>query len=348
MCCSNSDGEAYRARYADSIEDLIASRQEECARKREAFFDKYFVKRPDVIRSKMCELLGWPLTAERKPPLSVNTEKLGERDGVSICRVEFELFPGFRYFGILSVREDGKKRPFVIAQHGGSGTPELVTNLTDADTANYNHMVERVVARGVNVFAPQLLLWDPHVNKARPKDERFQSGGFRHELDGALRQVGSSITALELYCIRSAIDWFDAAPFTQSGRIGMIGLSYGGFYTLFASALDTRIKAAVSSCYFSERWKGLSIWSDWNWDGFAEYFMDAETALLSYPRCLTIQNGAQDELFLAERSINEEKRLRYLSEKYTSGSDWYTFELFGGKHELSKDDAAIDRMVSKL
>ncbi|WP_438983966.1 hypothetical protein [Vulcanococcus sp.] len=33
----------------------------------------------------------------------------------------------------------------------------------------------------------------------------------------------------------------------------MMGFSYGGFYTLYTSALDQRIKAAVVSGFFNDR-----------------------------------------------------------------------------------------------
>ena len=68
---------------------------------------------------------------------------------------------------------------FVLVQHGGKGSPELVSGVYDGDTANYNHMLERVIAQGVHAFAPQLLLWDKElyeINYDRQSiDERIKS-----------------------------------------------------------------------------------------------------------------------------------------------------------------------------
>ena len=47
--------------------------------------------------------------------------------------------------------------PLVIAQHGGYGTPELCADMNGKN--NYNHMVQRILARGAAVLAPQLMLW---------------------------------------------------------------------------------------------------------------------------------------------------------------------------------------------
>ena len=85
----------------------------------------------------------------------------------------------------------------------------------------------------------------------------------------------------------------------------MIGLSYGGFYTLYLTALDKRIKAALCSCYYNDRTYYSN--SDWSWFGSANMFEDAEVASLIFPRKLWIQVADNDELFhvsSAKKSLN--------------------------------------------
>jgi fermentation-respiration switch protein FrsA (DUF1100 family) len=60
--------------------------------------------------------------------------------------------------------------------------------------------------------------------------------------------VGSSVSAVEIYGIKRILDYFENKPFVSN--LGMIGVSYGGFYTLFTAALDTRIKATVASTMY--------------------------------------------------------------------------------------------------
>ena len=75
----------------------------------------------------------------------------------------------------------------------------------------------------------------------------------------------------------------------------MMGLSYGGCYTLYTAAIDTRIDAAVSSCFFNER--NRYLWSDWSYFGFMNEFNDAEVCALICPRALMIEVGDSDTLF---------------------------------------------------
>jgi dienelactone hydrolase len=50
---------------------------------------------------------------------------------------------------------------------------------------------------------------------------------------------------------RRALDYLETRPEVDAARLGMIGHSLGGQETLFTTAADTRIKAAVSSCGFA-------------------------------------------------------------------------------------------------
>lgn len=59
-----------------------------------------------------------------------------------------------------------------------------------------------------------------------------------------------SITAKGIWNHMRAVDVLQSLPEVDPGRIGCIGHSLGGHNTLFLAALDTRIKAAVSSCGF--------------------------------------------------------------------------------------------------
>ncbi len=91
-------------------------------------------------------------------------------------------------YGILFVRGKDHKRPLVIAQHGGLGTPEMCSGFFDSE--NYNDMTRRILQKGVNVFCPQLYLWD---------QQRFGRGTpDRTSLDNSLKHMGSSIAAVEL------------------------------------------------------------------------------------------------------------------------------------------------------
>lgn len=317
----------YKQEYLDGLEALISRREQAYEKKRDSYIRDIF-KNPEFYRDELKSMFGYPLT-EKKPQTlpKVKTEPVS--DGV--VRMSFEILEDVWMTGLF-FQKDEKKRPLVIVQHGGLGTPEFISNFYD-DTANYNHMLERVVQYDVHAFAPQLLIWS---------QEEYQLPFNRQEIDARLKRVGSSVTAVEVYGIMRILDWFEAQDYVKN--FGMVGLSYGGFYTLTTTALEPRIQSAVSCSYFNDR---TTIgWTDWTWENAAEKFFDAEIACLAYPRRLCIEVGNKDELFNIESAKKEWERLKKLCAPV--GTDWVDFIEFDGDHEFCKSDEPIKRLADDL
>jgi hypothetical protein len=224
--------------------------------------------------------------------------------------------------------------PFAISQHGGDGTPEYCSGLTGS--SNYNNMTRGVLEKGIAVFAPQLLTWDTGS---------FGPNHNRDTIDRRLKQTGGSLSALELYRIIRSLDYFAAHKDIDRERMGMIGLSYGGFYTLYAAALDTRLKAAVSSCFFNNRY--VYDFGDWVLYNAANKFMDAEVGALVCPRQLYIEVGKKDELFDVKYAGTEAGKLQAVYDKLNI-SDSFCYKEFEGCHELDKSGDGIDFLCRHL
>jgi dienelactone hydrolase len=257
---------------------------------------------------------------------------LSEEENFTLYRAELEILEGVRLSGLFFKMKGEGKKPLVIVQHGKSGTPEIMSGLLGS-TWNYNDMLMRVAQNDVHVFAPQLLLWDA-AQYGAPFD--------RITLDAALKRTGSSVAAIELYEISGIIDYFEKQDYVSS--FGMVGLSYGGFYTLYATALDTRIKSAISCSFFASR--DACSWSDWVWQDSANRFDDAEVACLVYPRRLCLEMGTRDELFRSEYSEESFERIKAYCKD--ARIDWCDLILFDGKHEFCLDDAPIERLINDL
>ena len=197
-------------------------------------------------------------------------------------------------------------------------------------------MVLRVLKPGVKVFAPQLLLWNSAV---------YGSGYDREWLNRRLIQQGGSITAFEVQCLKRLLDWWENDPATDTQRLGVIGLSYGGMYALHFGALDTRIYATYSSCWFSDRKK--HNWCDWTYFNAERTFFDTETASLVFPRRLYIEVADEDEAFPASDGRQERLRLEAYAAK-TGNADKLTFKEFKGKHELDLDSDTLETFVKDI
>lgn len=322
---------AYKEAYLKGIEQIIANREQSARIKRDDYSANIFQKQ-EQFREELQGMLGWPLTEirERTVPIA-RLEKLTDEREYTIYRVTLEVMDGLEMTGLLFQKKAGIK-PLVVVQHGGYGTPELISNFY-GDTSNYNDILERVLKEDVHVFAPQLLLW---------QCESYQVEHDRVNLDARLKRVGSSITSLEIYAIIRILDYFESHEYVSN--FGMVGFSYGGMYTLFTAALDTRIKSAVSCSFFNTR--GEIAWSDWTWFCSAERFCDAEIACLVYPRRLCIEVGVKDEFFSIEGARAEMHRLKEKCKEV--GTDWLDYIEYDGIHEFCLEDGPIKRLVEDI
>ena len=322
----------FKKKLVDGLDELILSRQRELEEKRKEY-RKDIMSDPEKYREAFKTMLGWPLVGHRDEGLpDVTSVELAHENGYTIYRMTFRILGTVDVTGLYFEMDGNEKRPLVIAQHGGWGAPEQISNLY-GDTENYNHMVERVLEKGVHVFAPQLLLWNPNKSPVEYN---------REKIDGRLKRVGSSVTAVECYALMRILDYFEARDNVSS--FGMLGLSYGGFWTLYLSALDTRIRSAISCAFFNKR--DQYPWTPWTWFGAAEKFDDAEVAALVYPRKLCIQIGKNDPLFDAKYGYESFESLVEICGEV--GTDWVEFMPFDGDHEFCKDDAPIDKMIKHL
>ena len=245
-------------------------------------------------------------------------------------RAMIPVLPGVHSEGIYIVPKSIRgKAPLMISMHGGGGSPEVA--LFNGG-ANYHDMVRGAVKRGYVVYAPQ------HLFRAEgyPQD-------IRRQIDDRLRLIGTSITAVEIAKITYAIDELANRPEVDMSRIGMVGLSYGGYYAQVTPAIDTRIKVSVSSCYFGVQ-EGryeqdeLSVPSDFRFMNRMTLFNDADLVALICPRAHQIQAGTKDNASHREKGkILAPRAAAYFEKLHLS--DRFQHVVFEGGHEFN-DEAA--------
>lgn len=325
----------YKAEYLSQLEGFIKKRQAECSEKRKDYIKDLFSDQ-ESYRNDFKNMLGWPLNDDEemaKIP-EVKLVELSREDGYTLYRMQIEILDGVWLTGLFFRMDGDDAKPLVFVQHGGWGTPEFMSGVYGS-TANDNDMLQRIIKYNVHAFAPQLLLWNPST---------YALGVDRVSIDARLKRVGSSITAVEVGGYRKAMNYFENQSYVKS--FGMVGLSYGGFYTLFTTASDTRIKSAISCSFFNTR--DAYPWTDWTWWRAAEHFDDAEVAALVYPRKLCIEFGHLDEMFEFENTKRSFERLTELCQNSGVGTDWVTLYDFDGIHEFCRDNGPIEKMLNDL
>ena len=333
--------DGYRRNYAQGIRDYIADENLRHRQLRQSWMSpEALVSNPEKYRNLYCKLLGLDIFPAEKQRDGF-CEIVGQDDVCEIYRLVVYPVKQIPFYSLLLIPHGVKApMPLVIAQHGGGGTPELCSDMCGKN--NYSHMVQRILERGAAVLAPQLLLWaQVELETARAHPIPYD----REKTDRELKRFGTSITALEITGIRRSLDYVLEMERLDSNRVGMIGLSYGGYFTLHTMAADTRIKSGYSAAAFNDR--DAVAMADWHYFGSAALFQDAEIAALCAPRKLFVQVGKADAVFDYRSAVPELERVKNYYQAYGC-ADNYKYDIWEGGHRVSDDDAGFEMLFSEL
>lgn len=323
-----------RAEQARELESYIGTLKADDSRLKALFTPEYsspaaYERSTRKLRRAFEESIGYPPPGrpDGEPP---SFTRIGEDDIGTYYRARISVLPGVHAVGIYIVPKGLKGRaPLVISMHGGGGSPEVALF---HGGANYHDMVRGGMKRGYVVWAPTHLFFA----EGYPRD-------IRNRIDSRMRHVGTSLTAVEIAKISRSLDVILKRPEVDPKRVAMVGLSYGGYYTLVTAALEPRIKASVSSCYFGVQeyryeQDELSIPSDFQFMNRFTLFRDPEIVALVCPRALEIQAGATDAPTHREMG----RRIAPQGESYYKGlgrQDNFRFVIFPGGHEFNDASA---------
>ncbi len=284
------------------------------------------------FREQLAESFGYP------PPLATKgseprTVFVGKDSVCSIYRIWIGVAEGVEAYGLYMVpHKIAGKAPLLICEHGGGGNPEAICDL---DTRiNYHSFGHEAAKRGYIVWAPGLVMRCGYGND--PEIE----GAERNLLDRRLRLLGTSIIGMELQMIiEGTKTLIRHHPEIDSDRIGMTGLSWGGFYTLHVAALFPEIKVAVPSGNFREHELVLNRVDDPKNRvdrNLFDLFGNAQVAGMVCPRPLMIQMGAEDTLFDLEGVRREAKKAAAYYEKLGVG-DLFEYSEHAGGHVFENE-----------
>lgn len=339
-----------RKAYFDGILGVIQNKAQEAEKLRDSFITpQALTDDREEYRKKYIDMLGWPLNgyAHEYDP-NVKKQQVEDLGFLKIYRLSVETLPGLWFEGLIyEPAEHDEKAPLVMINPGGGYCAEDLIAHRDFTCGQYKNFGGRIVEKGAILYAPQFLLW---IDKESEK-YGMQHPQTRQFLDVKLKALGGSIAALEIYNVKRAIDYFVKHEPIDPERIGMMGLSYGGFYALYISAAETRIKSTFSSCFFCDRFcsetEQTSCRSDWLWQNSANTFFDAEVAALIAPRALYIENGMEDELFPIEKVRAESERLKPFYSAANADS-LLLFHIGQNGHEVSDGDLGFNFFVDNL
>jgi cephalosporin-C deacetylase-like acetyl esterase len=193
--------------------------------------------RADHIRSKVWELIGGQL---EKTPLNSRIAGRIDRGAYRIEKVIFESLPQVYVTANLYIPASGNP-PF----------PAVVSPLGHTEDGkayrNYQYLYQNLARKGyvVLTFDPfgqgeRLQYLDPATGKSRygPTGEHSQAGR-------PLILVGDTFALYRVWDGIRGVDYLLTRPEVDGTRIGCTGHSGGGTMTMYLTALEPRLKAAV-------------------------------------------------------------------------------------------------------
>ncbi len=291
------NSEHIRKLYADSVDNAVKILQEHSKKERHTYVTpQSMAENREFYRSEYTKMLGIDVCKEVFGTGIPNCDisDVGTDALCSIKRMKFEISKDVYFTGLMLIPHTQKeKSPLAVMSHGGGGSPELCCDIVGQN--NYGGVVRKLLSKGFIVFAPQLLLWDLSPKLCESEVPAYTAQYNRLNSNNDLKQCGTSIAGFEIYCISRAIDFLLSLPYIEAEKCGMLGLSYGGFYTLYTMAYDTRIKCGWSAAFFNDRTK--YSWHDMTWCGSGRKFLDQEVAGLCAPRRLVCDIGSEDTVF---------------------------------------------------
>ncbi len=238
-------------------------------------------------------------------------------------------FAGNLYCRAIFAIPKGKKGkfPLVIAQHGLSSCPERVFGFLDEGKI-YHAYGYRLVKDGFAVLAP--------LNLTTIKRARYQRIALL---------LGKTLAGLEISKLQRLLDYIVNFPEIDKERIGMWGISLGGYYTLFTLPLEPRIKVGIVCAFFNHRLKKMVI-DDYRYScylsteeehifipGWLREFTDSDLVSLICPRPLMIQTGKADGIAWWPFVLEEFKEAKKHYEKL-GFSERIVIDLHSGDHEI--------------
>jgi dienelactone hydrolase len=201
---------------------------------------------PTLDRARLLELLG--KTPAAPPPLEPERIERVDLGDVMRERVTYAVEAGERVPAFVFIPKDGPARhPAILCHHQHGGQFEVGKDGPAGlgSTPDQHYAIE-LARRGYVTIAPDALCFGER------QDPAGMLKGAAYERFEALHRLteGKTLQGKYVWDARRALDYLETRAEVDPSRLGMIGHSLGGQETLFTTALDTRIRAAVSSCGF--------------------------------------------------------------------------------------------------
>ena len=171
---------------------------------------------------------GWPKEWVDAPPQFKDLGVIGSSRGYRLRKLRYEIVPGFWSTAILYEPASlTGKVPAILSVNGHAFLEGKAIEYKQKLCINY-------AKRGILALS---LEWFGFGELSQPENG--------HDFAAHLDLVGASALGLFYLAMRRGLDYLYDHPNVDRNRLGMTGLSGGGWQTIVLSALDERVSVAV-------------------------------------------------------------------------------------------------------
>lgn len=197
-------------------------------------------------RARLLQLLG--TVPETAPPLAVQRIERTDLGDVIREKVSYAVELDERVPAFLFLPKSGATRhPAILCHHQHGGEFQVGKDgPAGLGSTDDQHYAIELARRGYVTLVFDALCF----NERQDATGKLKNGDYeRYEAMYRLTE-GKTLQGKYVWDARRALDYLETRPEVDASRLGMIGHSLGGQETLFTTAIDTRIRAAASSCGF--------------------------------------------------------------------------------------------------
>ncbi len=295
-------------------------------------------------RARLAALLG-PMPDAVAPDLEILEDTACE--GYRRQKIVFDTEDTMSVPAYLLI-PDGRDRPgaAILAIHGHGPGKGVVCGIDETESPNGDYAVQ-LAQRGYVVIAPDLRCFGERQDW-NPPDHYACDTNLVHAV-----MAGWSPLTQNLWDLARCLDVLGTHPLVDPGRMGAVGLSYGGTMTLLLAAWDDRVAAAVVSGYLSS-W-AVAHRMPWNMcgsqvlPGMLGQIEHVDLGALVAPRPLLVETGAYDDLFPQAAAEATVARLRPVYAR-RGGGERLVHDVFDGGHQWHGVEAYpfLDRWLRRV
>ncbi|NBO91238.1 MAG: hypothetical protein EBV06_02810 [Planctomycetia bacterium] len=236
-------------------------------------------------RQKLAQILGVRDTRgpAATPELIASLDRpalVGKGNNYDIFAIRWKAFADVTGEGLLLMPRRKTPTAHVIALPDADVTPEQLCGLVPGVKPEMQY-ARRLAESGCRVVVPTLI---PRRYAARNGRAKMTDREFIYR---SAFELGRHLIGYELQKVFAIVDWMSKDKET---KIGVIGWGEGGLLSLYAGAIDQRIKVVGVSGHFGPRERMWEHPIDRNVFGLLEDFGDAELLQMCFPRDVVLDD----------------------------------------------------------